>query len=248
MAKTTDQLAREVIRGLWGNGEERKRRLGNRYSAVQARVNEILGVGRSAPAPAAPAPSTPAPVIATPAPVISTPAPVQQAPVQESPPPPAIPPVPSYSKSATVQPVKYASPADVITDRDSLPEKLMLRLVLEKIGGIELISLVRHDTVNGQRVIYQPVKNLSELGIAYSPQNMIKIPDTSELYFKNFAIKLESHMLQDTNELPPIAAYIDPDGKVIINVFGLKRDYEVEVQMISSGQVFDDTIYEEDIS
>jgi hypothetical protein len=50
MAKTTDQLAREVIRGLWGNGAERKRRLGNRYSAVQARVNEILGVGQPAPA------------------------------------------------------------------------------------------------------------------------------------------------------------------------------------------------------
>ena len=147
-----------------------------------------------------------------------------------------------------VQPVKYANAADVVTDRNTLPEELMLKLTLEKIGGIELISLVRHDTVNGQRVIYQPVKNLSELGITYSPQSMVQIPDTSELYFKNFAIKLENHMLQDTNELPPIAAYIDTDGKVIINVFGLKRDYEVEVQMISSGEVFDDTIYEEDIS
>ena len=37
-----DALARAVIRGDYGNGAERKRRLGNLYDAVQARVNEIL--------------------------------------------------------------------------------------------------------------------------------------------------------------------------------------------------------------
>lgn len=40
--KSTDELANEVIQGLWGNGQERKDRLGDRYSEVQARVNEIL--------------------------------------------------------------------------------------------------------------------------------------------------------------------------------------------------------------
>lgn len=37
-----DALARAVIRGEYGNGEERKHRLGSLYGAVQARVNEIL--------------------------------------------------------------------------------------------------------------------------------------------------------------------------------------------------------------
>ena len=37
-----DALARAVIRGDYGNGDERKRRLGSLYGAVQARVNEIL--------------------------------------------------------------------------------------------------------------------------------------------------------------------------------------------------------------
>lgn len=43
--KTIDELAHEVINGLWGTGSERKRRLteaGYDYAAVQARVNEIL--------------------------------------------------------------------------------------------------------------------------------------------------------------------------------------------------------------
>lgn len=37
-----DALACAVIRGDYGNGAERKRRLGSLYDAVQARVNEIL--------------------------------------------------------------------------------------------------------------------------------------------------------------------------------------------------------------
>lgn len=36
-------LAQAVIRGDYGNGDERRRRLGNNYAAVQARVNELLG-------------------------------------------------------------------------------------------------------------------------------------------------------------------------------------------------------------
>lgn len=38
-----DAMARRVIAGEFGNGDERKRRLGDKYSAVQQRVNEILG-------------------------------------------------------------------------------------------------------------------------------------------------------------------------------------------------------------
>lgn len=43
--KTIDELAYEVIKGKWGNGDDRKKRLteaGYDYSAVQKRVNELL--------------------------------------------------------------------------------------------------------------------------------------------------------------------------------------------------------------
>lgn len=44
--KSTDDLAREVIAGKYGNGEDRKNTLGSRYDEVQARVNEILGINQ----------------------------------------------------------------------------------------------------------------------------------------------------------------------------------------------------------
>ena len=43
-------LAKEVIQGLWGNGEERKKRLtdaGYDYVAVQSKVNEMLSSKKS---------------------------------------------------------------------------------------------------------------------------------------------------------------------------------------------------------
>ena len=43
--KSIDEIAQEVIKGLWGNGEDRMNRLaaaGYDYNAVQAKVNELL--------------------------------------------------------------------------------------------------------------------------------------------------------------------------------------------------------------
>ena len=41
-AADIEQLARDVINGLYGSGEDRKKALGVNYEAVQARVNQIL--------------------------------------------------------------------------------------------------------------------------------------------------------------------------------------------------------------
>lgn len=40
--KSVEELAQEVIAGKYGNGEDRKNALGDRYAEVQARVDEIL--------------------------------------------------------------------------------------------------------------------------------------------------------------------------------------------------------------
>lgn len=41
-SKSIEELAKEVIAGEYGNGQERKDKLGNLYNEVQKRVNEIL--------------------------------------------------------------------------------------------------------------------------------------------------------------------------------------------------------------
>ena len=42
-SKSIEELAKEVIAGKYGNGEERKQKLGKLYNEVQAKVNSIYG-------------------------------------------------------------------------------------------------------------------------------------------------------------------------------------------------------------
>ena len=54
--KAVDDIAKEVIHGDWGNGEERKEKLtaaGYDYATVQAKVNELMSGAAPAAAPAA---------------------------------------------------------------------------------------------------------------------------------------------------------------------------------------------------
>lgn len=46
--KTTDELVKEVLKGKYGTGDERKKKLGRRYEEVQRRVNEVLRLARKA--------------------------------------------------------------------------------------------------------------------------------------------------------------------------------------------------------
>ena len=48
-----ESLAQATLRGEYGNGDDRRRRLGNNYAAVQARVNQLLGIKAGTPAPSA---------------------------------------------------------------------------------------------------------------------------------------------------------------------------------------------------
>lgn len=52
--KSVDEIAKEVIRGEWGNGDERYNRLTNagyNYNEIQAKVNELLNSNKPTPAP-----------------------------------------------------------------------------------------------------------------------------------------------------------------------------------------------------
>ena len=61
-SKFVDEVAREVIRGEWGNGSDRRQRLeaaGYDYDAVQDRVNELLNSKEETEQPAEPTPAEP---------------------------------------------------------------------------------------------------------------------------------------------------------------------------------------------
>lgn len=140
--------------------------------------------------------------------------------------------------------VKVA-PSDIIVfDQDNVPSPIIADISFEDMFGQELISLLRSDTVNGQSFTYQPTKILSSLFVQYGIESLLSLQNTSEAYFNNFPIKLSDY-LPDVGTGPNgESVYIDQEtGNLIINVVNLPSDYRVEVEIVNSGNVLDDTMY-----
>lgn len=151
---------------------------------------------------------------------------------------------PTAQASNSSSGVKVATPDLFIFKDEVVPIDTMTDLIFEDIGGHELITISRNDIVSGQNILYQPIKNLSSLYLQYNPQNIISLQDTSDSYFKNYSIKFEKS-IPDTGTGPNNEiVYIEPDtGDLIINVTNLESDEQVDVQILSGWEKFNDTQY-----
>lgn len=157
----------------------------------------------------------------------------------------AVPNLPTSTPSTASEGVLAASKDIFIITDESLPIEVMTDLIFEDIGGQEIINISRSDIVNGQNVIYQPIKNLTSLNYQYNPQNIISLQDTSESYFKKFPILLDKKLPVYGTGPNGETVYIDSaTGDLVINVIGLENDEQVEVQILNNGALFNDTIYE----
>jgi hypothetical protein len=140
-------------------------------------------------------------------------------------------------------PVKTATPDIVLFDDSALPIEVMTDLIFENIGGQELISITRSDIVNGQKISYQPIKNLSSIQQQYNPNNILGLQQTSDRFFAGFSIKLEDKIPEIGNGVDGENIYFDSTtGDLIIEFVNLNNDEQIETQITVNG-----TIYEADL-
>ena len=159
----------------------------------------------------------------------------------------AVPFTPSTIGSAVsnnnVNPVLTAPIDTILFNDDSVPIELMADLIFENIGGQELINIARNDTVNGQTVIYQPIKNLTAIQQQYNPNNIVSLQATSDKYFQNFSIKFDDKVPDEPTGPNGEHVYIDPTtGDLVVEAVNLGSDDQIEVEITISG-----TIYEAEI-
>jgi hypothetical protein len=152
---------------------------------------------------------------------------------------------PASAPKAVVNPaVLVATPALIALSNPPLEIDFMVDLIFENIGGQELISISRNDIINGQDVLYSPIKNLHSLYLEYNPNNIIKLENTADTYFKNFPIRLENKIPMDGTGPDGAIVYIDPTtGDLVINVINLDSDEQVDVQILNGGEILNGTIY-----
>lgn len=153
------------------------------------------------------------------------------------------PPVVSLSSlMSKVNAVKTAPIDTILFDDETLPVELITDLIFEDIGGQELLTMARSDTVNGQEISYQPIKNLSAVQQQYNPNNILGLQYTADRFFSNFSIKLESRLLGEGEGSGPNGeyVYIETDtGDLIIEVKDTEVDEQVEVQIGLSGTIYE---------
>lgn len=152
-------------------------------------------------------------------------------PAPPAPPPPPPPP-----------PIKTAPIDTVLFNDDLVDQNIIADLLFEDVGGQEILTIGRYDTVNGQDISYQPIKNLNLIQQEYNPNNLVKIQQTSDRIFANFPIKLGDKIPVVGNGPSGENVYLDSNGAIVIELVNLELDEQVEIQIASNG-----TIYEAEI-
>jgi hypothetical protein len=163
---------------------------------------------------------------------------------------PAITPTPltPSAVSATIAtppppPVKTATLDIILFDDEATTVDTMADLIFENIGGQELINISRSDIINGQKISYQPIKNLSSIQQRYNPNNILSLQQTADKYFAGFSIKLEDKIPNEGNGINGENVYIEENtGDLIIEFININNDEQIEVQITADG-----TIYEADL-
>ena len=143
---------------------------------------------------------------------------------------------------AAPPPVKTATLDIILFDEESVPTDGMFDQIFENIGGQELINITRSDIVNGQKISYQPIKNLSAIQQRYNPNNILSLQQTADKFFAGFSIKLEDKIPETGNGTNGENIYLNATGDLIIELINVNPDEQVETQISVSG-----TIYEADL-
>jgi hypothetical protein len=173
--------------------------------------------------------------------------------------PDAVAPLPQALPKQDDNSVKIASKDLILFNNDVMSIEIMTDLIFEDIGGYELATISRHDLVNGQKVVYTPIKNLTDLYLQYNPNNVLRL-QASDSYLKSLSLSIFDHLpvcgtgydlvgtdtdLNKRTKVPNCkSVYIDPiTGDLVINLINVKENEQAEVQVLTSGDVFNDTIY-----
>lgn len=167
--------------------------------------------------------------------------------------------VPELPEKKEDNSIKIATPDLILSNDETMSIEIMTDLIFEDIGGYELATISRHDLVNGQKVIYTPIKNLTDLYLQYNPNNVLRL-QASDSYFKSLSLSILDRLpicgtgydlvgndpdLTKRTKVPNCKSiYIDPiTGDLIIDLINMKENEQVEVDILTAGNIFNDTIY-----
>ena len=150
-----------------------------------------------------------------------------------------IPAVPETIKIKLSDQVKSSTPQYIIYDDTDTNTEIIVDLLFENLSAHELVNIARNDNINGQKFYYQPIKNLVDIQSQFNPNNILRLQDTSEEYFKKYPIKLDDKIPNQGNGVNGSNVYFDIDGNLIIETVNNAVDEQIEVQIALGGTIYE---------
>jgi hypothetical protein len=136
------------------------------------------------------------------------------------------------------QAVKSSS---IIQDKQEAPDDLKTQMIFGDLGSLELINIARHDLIRGINISYTPFRQLSILNEKFNPLKILSLADGSPNQFSAFGLNLNQY-IPKTN--PNNVSWDDNATKqnIVIEFVNVRANEYVEVQVISQGVAYNDTI------
>ena len=146
--------------------------------------------------------------------------------------PSSAPPPPPPGQKQTSQ-VKVANVNVININYAATPVEQMEKMFFQDVGGTEILSVTRHDTVGGEKVIYSEVDNLQDLKIQFNPLNILVSTNLNDL-FSGYGIDIKEKV-NDAGQ----TVQIDASGNMVIEVVGVSEDEYVQIQVASRVEDFE---------
>lgn len=125
--------------------------------------------------------------------------------------------------------IRQADPDIIIDPEIDTSGDFIVERFFEELGGTELISISRHDLIDGINVVYNPIANLSRLRRRFNPNNIIALDYLSENEFNKTPIDLISRGIYEP--------YFDDNGDLVVEIDIIRPEENIETEISQSGTV-----------
>lgn len=153
----------------------------------------------------------------------------------------------------TTIPAKETSINEIVISEQGMTEDEYVNLILEEIGGMELLNIARHDTLTGSVAPkYSPIQNIgvslinnSSVNISPNPNSVTSHYDTYPMFLSFYLPSDEELLVEYPNDLNKRAyVYYDSvSNSIVINAASIFREEDIEVEFLSFDSMNSDTIY-----
>ena len=156
-----------------------------------------------------------------------------------APPPP--PPPPPKGQDAINQSVKIGGNNLVTWLKDQSSVEQLEKMYFQSIGGTEILSVARHDNINGEATAYHEVANVEEIQRQFNSQNLMLNNDIRSI-FNKFAIDM-SKRIPDLEAAVTINGNNEDADAFVVYLSDVKEDEYVQLEVANQHELIQLEVY-----